>query len=53
MYYTISQIKFETSMLKPSLCDYIDPYIPVKGTITTTEGGADDNAKRLGGISKG
>ena len=37
-----SQIKFETTMLKSSLCDYSDAYILVKGTITIT--GAGDNA---------
>ena len=30
---TISQIKFKTLMLKSSLCECSDPYIPVKGTI--------------------
>ena len=29
-----SQIKFKTTMLKSSLCDYSDAYIIVKGTIT-------------------
>ena len=33
-YNTSSQIKFKTSMLKSSLCDYSDAYILVKGTIT-------------------
>ena len=33
-YNTNSQIKFETSMLKSSLCDYSDAYIVVKGTIS-------------------
>ena len=28
------QIKFKSTMLKSSLCDYSDAYIPVKGTIT-------------------
>ena len=28
-----SQIKFKTSMLKKSFCDYSDTYILVKGTI--------------------
>ena len=37
-----SQIKFKTTMLKCSLCDYSDAYILVKGTITIT--GAGDNA---------
>ena len=29
-----NQIRFETSMLRSSLCDYSDAYILVKGTIT-------------------
>ena len=29
-----SQIKLKTTMLKPSLCDYSDAYIHVRGTIT-------------------
>ena len=33
-YNTNSHIQFETSMLKSSLCDYIDAYILVKGNIT-------------------
>ena len=33
-YNTNSQIKFITTMPKSSLCDYSDPYILVKGTIT-------------------
>ena len=40
------QIKFKTTMLKSSLCDYNDAYIPVKGTITaddTSAGGATAN----------
>ena len=36
-----SQIKFKTTILKSSLCDYIDAYIFVKGAITIT--GAGDN----------
>ena len=41
-----SQIKFKTTMLKSSLCDYSDAYILVKGTITvnkTTAAYADEN----------
>ena len=34
-------------MLRSSLCDYSDAYIPVSGTITITGAGADDAAKRL------
>ena len=32
-----SQIKFKTTMLKSSLCDYSDAYILVKGTITVAD----------------
>ena len=32
-----SQINFETTMLKSSLCDYSDAYIFVKGTITVNK----------------
>ena len=41
-----SQIKFKTTMLKSSLCDYSDAYILVKGTITvnsTADADADTN----------
>ena len=31
------EIKFETAMLKSSLCDYSDAYIFVKGTITVDD----------------
>ena len=40
-----SQIKFKTTMLKSSLCDYSDEYIFVKRTITIT-GAGDDAAAR-------
>ena len=33
-YNVYSQIKFKTSMLRSSLCDYKDAYILVSGTIT-------------------
>ena len=46
-YNTNSQIKFKTSMLRWSLCDYSDAYTLVSGTITNTEAGADNAAKRL------
>ena len=32
-----SQIKFKSTILKSSLCDYSDAYILVKGKITITE----------------
>ena len=52
-YNTNSQIKFKVSILKSSLCDYIDAYIPVSGKITITGAGADDAAKRLDKRNKG
>ena len=36
-----SDIRFKTTMLKSSLCDYSDAYILVKGRITITGAGAD------------
>ena len=40
-----SQIKFKSTMLKSSLCDYIDAYILVKGKIAII-GAGDDAAAR-------
>ena len=37
-----SQIKFKTTMLKSSLCDYSDAYVHVKGTITVDNAAAAD-----------
>ena len=37
-----SQIKYKTSMLKSSLCDYSHAYILVKGTITVNDTAAAD-----------
>ena len=48
-----SQIKFKTTMLKYSLCDYSDAYILVKGRITITEAGADAAARRADERDKG
>ena len=39
-----SQIKFKTTMLKSSLCDYSDAYILVKGTISVNNTAATDAA---------
>ena len=39
-----SQIKFKTTMVKSSLCDYSDAYILVKGTITVNNTAAQDAA---------
>ena len=36
------QIKFKTSMLRSSLCDYSDPYILVKGNISVNNTAAAD-----------
>ena len=40
VYNVNSQIKFKTTMLKSSLCDYSDAYILVKGTISVNNTGA-------------
>ena len=48
-----SQIKFKTTMLKSSLCDYSDAYILVKGTITINGRGADDAARQVDERDKG
>ena len=45
-----SQIKFKTTMLKSSLCDYSDAYILVKGTVsvndTAAQGAAVNNTNK-------
>ena len=51
--YTSNNIKFKTTMLRSSLCDYADAYIFVKGTITITGEGADDDAKQADERAKG
>ena len=43
---TGNDIKFKTTMLRSSLCDYTDAYILVKGTITITGAGDDVAARR-------
>ena len=48
-----SQIKFKTTMLKSSLCDYSNGYILVKGTITIEEAGADAAARQAVERDKG
>ena len=37
-------IRFKTPMLRSNLCDYFDSYILVKGTITVTALGVNNNA---------
>ena len=51
--YTSNDIKFKTTMLRSNLCDYVDAYILVKGTIAITGAGDDDAAKRLDEQNKG
>ena len=48
-----SQIKFKTTMLKSSLCDYSDAYILVKGTVTINGKGADAAARQADERDKG
>ena len=48
-----SQIKFKTTMLKSSFCDYSDAYILVKGTITINGRGADAAARQADERDKG
>ena len=48
-----SQIKFKTTMLKSSLCDYSDAYILVKGKITITGAGADAAPRQADQRDKG
>ena len=42
-----SQIKFKTTMLKSSLCDYSDAYILVRGTISVTNTAAGAAANNI------
>ena len=48
-----SQIKFKTTTLKSSLCDYSDSYILVKGKITITGAGDDAAARQADERNKG
>ena len=45
MHNTNSQIRFKTSMLRSSLCDYSDAYILVKGTIIVANTAAGDETQ--------
>ena len=40
-------IRFKTPMLRSNLCDYSDAYISVKGTITVTAPGVNNNADNM------
>ena len=46
VYNTNSNIRFETAMLKSSLCHYSDTYILVKERITFTGAGNNEGARR-------
>ena len=48
-----SDIRFKTTMLKFSLCDYSDSYILFKGKITITAAGADAAARQANERDKG
>ena len=52
-YTTGSDIKFKTTMLVSSLCDYADAYILVKGTIRITGARGDTAARRADKRNKG
>ena len=51
--YTNGDIKFKTTMLRSNLCDYADSYILVKGTVTVTGVGNDDDARQRDERNKG
>ena len=51
--YTSNDTRFKTTMLRSSLCDYADKYIPVKGTITITGVENDDATKQADERGKG
>ena len=42
-------IRFKTPMLRSNLCDYSDAYVLVKGTITVTAPGVNNNADNIRG----
>ena len=51
--YTSNDIRFKTTMLRSSLCDYADAYILAKGTITITGARNDDATKPADERTKG
>ena len=46
-YYENRSIRFKTPMLRSNLCDYADAYILVKGSITVTAPGVNNNANNI------
>ena len=51
--YANSDIRLKTTMLRSNLCDYVDSYILVKGTITITGAGDDEDARQADERNKG
>ena len=51
--YTDADIKFKTTMLWSNFCDYADAYILVRGIITITGAGNDDDARQADERNKG
>ena len=51
--YTGNSIKFKTTMLRSNLCNFSDPNILVKGTITITGAGDNAAARQLDQRNKG
>ena len=52
VYNVNSDIRFKNTMLKSSLCDYSDAYIPVEAKITINGAGADAAARQADEIIK-
>ena len=52
-YTTGNYVKFKTTVLKPSLCDYVNAYILVKRTIKITGEGDNDAEKQADERNKG
>ena len=52
MYNTNIDIRFKTTILKSSFCDYSDTYILVKGEMTITGAGANAVARQADEINK-
>ena len=53
VYNTNRGIRFKTTILKSSLCDYSDAYILVKGRITITGAGTDAASRQADERNKG
>ena len=51
--YTSNDIRFKTTILRSNLCNYVNAYILVKGTIPITGAGNDDATKQADERDKG